>query len=335
VLHGELSGTDSILDVAGLRVGHWTNRRAATGCTVILAPTSGAVAAGDVRGGAPGTRETDLLDPGRLVQRLNAVIFAGGSAFGLDAAAGVMRFLEEHGTGHRMRDAVVPIVAGAIIFDLGTGRSDVRPDSDAGYQAARKASARRLEQGSVGAGTGATVAKIGGGGAALKGGVGSASERLAGGLIVAALAVVNAAGEIVDPATGSTIAARRGEAGSTDVLEYLRQRPQRPAEAGTNTTLVVVATNAELSKDQAHRVAAMAHDGLARTTHPSHTPMDGDTVFALATAELPIADADLVAIGALGARAVERAVLRGVLRATGLAGVPSVMELHDGKLAAP
>jgi len=324
-LHPETAGADSILDVGKLRVGHWTNRRAATGCTVILAPPEGAVAAVDVRGGAPGTRETDLLAAGRLVQRLNAVLLTGGSAFGLDAAAGVMRFLEEQQIGFRTRHAVVPIVAGAVIFDLGIGSATVRPNATAGYRACEGASALTLEQGSVGAGTGATVAKLGGVVSAVKGGLGSASEPLRDGLIVGALAVVNAVGEIVDPRDGAIVAARRPVADTpSDVLEYLRGRPHALPEAGTNTTLAAVATNAALTKDQMVRVATMAHDGLARAIRPSHTPADGDAVFALSVGGLEVGEGDLVAIGALTARALERAVLRAVLRATALAGVPSV-----------
>ena len=326
--HPELEGDDSILDVGGLRVGHWTNRRAATGCTVVLCPPEGAIAAVDVRGGAPGTRETDLLAPGQLVQRIHAVLLSGGSAFGLDAATGVMRYLEEQGIGFRMGKALVPIVVGAVVFDLGTGRSDIRPDAEAGYRACRAARSRVIEQGSVGAGAGATVAKLGGPDFAVKGGVGSASERLAGGLIVGALAAVNAVGEIVDPSDGSLVAARRAPAGeAANSVEFLRGRPRRTPEPGTNTTIAAIATNAELTKAQTLRLAIMAHAGFARTIRPSHTPADGDTVFALATGALPVEDGDLLAIGALTTRALERAILRAVLRAKSLAGVPSVAEL--------
>ena len=315
--HAEAYGDDSILDAGGLRVGHWTNRRAKTGCTVVLAPPEGAVAACDIRGGAPGTRETDLLDSGRTVQRINAILLSGGSAFGLDAATGVMRYLEERGIGFRTRSAVVPIVVGAVIFDLATGRPDVRPDAAAGYRAARVASGRRLAQGSVGAGTGATVAKLGSHGSAARGGVGSASETLAGGLVVGALAVVNAVGEIIDPTDGSVIAGRRDAAGEVVLsLEYLRGRPRGEIEPGTNTTLVAVGTNARLNKDQAQRLAIMAHAGLARTIRPSHTPMDGDCVFVLSTGDAQHSDRDLLALGALGARAVERSVIRAVVRAS-------------------
>jgi len=312
----EATGDDSILDVGGLRIGHWTSRRAATGCTVILAPPEGAIAACDIRGGAPGTRETDLLDAGRTVQAVHAVLLSGGSAYGLDAASGVMRFLEERGIGFRTRHAVVPIVVAAVLFDLGTGRSDVRPDAAAGYRAAQSASGSRLIQGSVGAGTGATVAKLGAEGSPQRGGLGSASEHLAGGLTVGALAVVNAVGEIVDPTDGTVIAGRIDRQGEPILsLDYLRSRTAPHVEQGTSTTLAVVATNARLSKDQAQRLATMAHAGLARTIRPSHTPMDGDTVFALSTGIRTVQETDLLAIGALGARAVERSVLRAVIRA--------------------
>ena len=326
--HQEFAGDDSILDVGGLRVGHWTNRRAATGCTVVLCAREGAIAAVDVRGGAPGTRETDLLAPGQLVQRIHAVLLSGGSAFGLDAATGVMRFLEERGTGFRMGTALVPIVVGAVVYDLGTGRSDVRPDAEAGYRACRTASARVLAQGSVGAGTGATVAKLGGPDYAVKGGLGSASEHLAGGLIAGALAAVNAVGEVVNPDDGTPVAARRAPAGeAVESIEFLRGRPRRTSEPGTNTTIATIATNAALTREQTLRLATMAHAGFARTIRPSHTPADGDTVFALATGALPVEASDLLAIGALATRALERAVLRAVLRATSLAGIPSVSEL--------
>ncbi|HET9320910.1 MAG TPA: P1 family peptidase, partial [Bryobacteraceae bacterium] len=314
--HPERTGDDSILDAGGLRVGHWTHRRAATGCTVVLAGREGATAACDIRGGAPGTRETDLLGPGRTIQSIHAVLLSGGSAFGLDAATGVMRYLEERRIGFATRTAIVPIVVGAVIYDLSTGRPDVRPDAEAGYRAAGAASSRRLLQGSVGAGTGATVAKLGRQGVSVKGGLGSASEAIAGGLIVGALAVVNAVGEIIDPDDGSILAGRQGAGGEIEhSLEFLRRRRTEDAEAGANTTLVVIATNAALSKDQAHRLATMAHAGLARTIRPSHTPMDGDAVFALSTGTVPV-NGDLLAVGALGARAVERSVIRAVVRAS-------------------
>lgn len=321
---------DSILDVGGLRVGHWTDRIAVTGCTVILCPPEGAVAAVDVRGGAPGTRETDLLGPGRRVPRIHAVLLTGGSAFGLEAAAGVVRFLEERGIGFETAAARVPIVPGAVIYDLGIGRPDVRPNAESGYQACLLARDDGVEQGSVGAGTGATVAKLGGAAQAVKGGLGSASERLAGGLVVGALAVVNAVGEVVDPADGRVVTPRRPAPGEpADLLEFLRSRSRRRHELGASTVISAVATNAALSKDQALRLAIMAHAGLPRTIRPAFTPADGDTLFALATGAEPISDDDLLPLGALAARALERAILRAVLLAEGLGGVPGIRDRQN------
>ncbi len=317
---------DAITDVPGIRVGHWTDRRGATGCTVVLCPPEGAAAAGAVLGGAPGTRETDALAPGNLVQRAHAVLLTGGSAFGLDAAAGVMRWLEERGIGFAVRQTRVPIVPAAVIFDLGIGDPAARPDAAAGYAACEVAGVA-VAQGSVGAGTGATVAKLAG--CPVKGGLGTASELLAGGAVVGALVAVNAVGEIVDPETGAVVApVRLPDGHRVDPYEHLRSRPV-PAAAPTvvpaeNTTIAVVATDLPLSHDQLLRVALMAHTGLARAVRPSHTPADGDTVFALATGSAAGATVDLMAVGALAARALERAVLKGVRAATSLAGVPGL-----------
>jgi len=317
---------DAITSIPGLRVGHWTDRRAATGCTVVICE-GGAVAATDVRGGAPGTRETDLLRPGNLVERIHAVLLSGGSAFGLDAAAGVMRYLEEEGVGLPTPGGLVPIVVGAVLYDLSIGRPDVRPDAAAGYAACRAAKGGRVSQGSVGAGSGATVGKALGMERAVKGGIGSASERAAGEIIVGALVAVNCLGEIVDPDSGRVLAGPRDEEGGfLSTLDVLRGRPVAALSGGfTNSTIGVVATNARLSREQAYRLAVMAHDGLSRTVRPAHTPVDGDAFFALATgaAEAPV---DLIVLGALAARAVERAILRAVREARGLAGVPSLTE---------
>lgn len=322
-----LPARDGLTDVVGLRVGHVTDLEAATGCTVVLCPPDGAVAACAVLGGAPGTRETDVLAPGNLVERIHAVLLTGGSAFGLDAASGVIRFLEGRGIGYQMPSARVPIVVGAVIYDLGIGRADVRPAAHDGEAAARAARASNRTCGSVGAGAGATVAKLGGLAAALKGGVGTASERLADGTIIGALAVVNAVGEVVRPEDGAVLAApRRPEGGFADSLSILRRRGERQIPVMENTTIAVVATDAALHRDALRRVALMAHAGLARTLRPSHTPADGDTVFALSTATRQHESPDVMAIGALGARAMERAILRGVLAATSLAGVPAVRD---------
>lgn len=320
---------DSIVDVAGLRVGHWSDRQAATGCTVLLAPPEGAVAAASVRGGAPGTRETDLLAPGNLVQRVHAVLLTGGSAFGLNAAAGVMRYLEERSVGFETRGGRVPIVVGAVLYDLAVGDGSRRPGDAEGYAACEAATTDHPEQGSIGAGTGATVAKAAGIERAWKGGVGSAAERLADGTIVAALVAVNAYGDVVDSDCGARLAwPRAAEDGRREpAVELLRRRGSRAGAGFTSTTLAVIATSAPLDRAQLQRVAEMGHAGLARAIEPSHAPGDGDAVFALSVAAgRRRKQPDLTAIGALGARALSRAIVRGVLAATGLAGVPAVTE---------
>jgi len=321
---------DTISAVSGVLVGHSTDEDAATGCTVVLCP-DGAVASADVRGGAPGTRETDLLRPGGLVERVHAVLLTGGSAYGLDAAAGVMRWLEERGRGFPVQTGVVPIVVGAVLFDLSVGRPDVRPDAAAGYAACATASAGPPSEGSVGAGTGATVAKALGVERALKGGIGSACEICEDGVSVGALVAVNSFGEVVDPDSGRVVAGPRAEDGGfADTLAILRSRPGLSPFAGDpNSTIGVVATDAALSKSDCYRLAVMAQAGLTRAVRPAHTPVDGDTIFALATgaADKP---ADVLQLGALAARAVERAILRAVTEAHGLAGVPSAREWARG-----
>jgi len=318
---------DAITDVPGLRVGHWTDRRAATGCTVVLCE-KGATGGVDIRGGAPGTREAALLRPEALVQQVHAVFLTGGSAFGLDVGSGIMRYLEERRVGFPYGGAVVPIVTGAVLFDLNIGRSDVRPDADAGYRACQAAKSGRVAQGSIGAGTGATVAKTLTVKRALKGGIGTASEKL-GQVIVAALVAVNAFGDIVDPATGALIAGPRDKPGRfRDSMDLVREVGAAATLPLTNTTIGVVATNAALTKTQATAVAQMAHDGIARTVRPAHTPADGDALFVLATGDLP-EPVNPGIVGAFAARAVERAVLAAVREAKGLAGVPSVQEWQE------
>lgn len=317
---------DAITDVPGIKVGHWSDRRGATGCTVVLCPPEGAVGGVDVRGGAPGTRETDLLRPGHYAERVHAVALAGGSAFGLDAASGVMRWLEERGIGLAYGGQRIPLVPAAILFDLNIGRAGARPTAESGYRAAAAAKAGRVEQGSVGAGTGATVAKAAGIERCLKGGVGTACERGPGDLLVGALAAVNAAGDVVDE-HGRAIAAPRADDGGFLDGEALISAAQAPLRSGEHTTLAVVATNAQLTKERANRLATAAHDGFARAVRPSHTMVDGDVVFALATGDAPVESlAAYRALEALAARAVERAIVRGVLCATSLGGVPSVRE---------
>jgi L-aminopeptidase/D-esterase-like protein len=302
-----------LTDVPGVLVGHWTDADAATGCTVILTP-QGAVAGVDVRGGAPGTREIALLDPTCMVERVHGIMLAGGSAFGLAAADGAMRWLEEQGFGFNVGVTTVPIVPAAILFDLMVGRADVRPDAAAGYAACAAASAEAVVEGSVGAATGATVGKLRGLANATKGGLGSASQTLPDGLIVAALAAVNAWGDIYDPATGQMIAGARTAADTPGPAAA------DPGAFSTNTTLVVVATNAQLTKAQATKVAQMAHDGLARAIRPVHTPLDGDVVFALSLGEV---QADVGKVGALAAEMAAAAILRAVWAATPLHGIPA------------
>ncbi len=320
---------DAITDVPGIKVGHWTDKRAATGCTAVLCPPDGAVGGADSRGGAPGTRETDLMRPGHLVERVHAVLLSGGSAFGLDAAGGVMRYLEERGIGLEFGDHVIPIVPSAILFDLGIGRADRRPDVESGYRAAKAAKGGAIKQGSVGAGTGATVAKAGGSERRLKGGVGTACERGPNGLLAGAIAAVNSVGDIIDPDRGVVIAGPRSDEPGEflDGWELVRNGGEVPSG---NTTLAVVATNAELTKEQANRLASVAQDGLARTIRPAHGMNDGDTVFVLATGEQEVDAKAYRALEAIAVRAVERAIIRGVLCATGLAGVPSAQEWTAG-----
>jgi L-aminopeptidase/D-esterase-like protein len=318
--------------VAGVKVGHHTMLERPTGCTVVLTE-AGAVGAVDVRGGAPGTRETDLLDPSNLVERVHAVVLAGGSAFGLDAAGGVVRYLEERGVGFDAGVARVPIVPAAILFDLPVGGDPrIRPTAECGYQAAKSASAGPVAEGNVGAGAGATVGKLLGRDRAMKGGVGSAALA-AGDLVVAALVAVNAAGDVVDPETGAVVAGvRTGDGrGLVDVRTLIRSgallRPPAPAKGHEHTTLGVVATSAALGKAQARKVAQMAHDGLARAVHPAHLPVDGDTLFVLATgASGPGADVGIV--GAMAADVVAQAVVRAVRAATGIPGYPAARDLH-------
>ncbi|GAA0925559.1 P1 family peptidase [Pseudonocardia zijingensis] len=309
---------NALTDVPGLRVGHASldGPGALSGTTVVLAPEGGAVAGADVRGAAPGTRETDLLHPGAMVQRVHAIVLSGGSAYGLAAACGVMARLEEAGVGFPVPGGVVPIVPGAVVFDLGRGGDfSARPDAATGAAAYDAAADGPVPQGVVGAGTGA----LAGG---LKGAVGTASAVLDDGAIVAALAVVNAAGSPVDPATGLLFGARVGLPGefpavdvAPDALAELRAAP-RPPSLGTNTTLAVVATDVTLDKAGCARLATMGHDGLARAISPAHTASDGDAIFGLSTAARPAPDLrGLVALHAAAADVVSRAIVHGVLAA--------------------
>ena len=315
-----------ITDVPGILVGHYTLAERPTGCTVVLA-VDGAVGGVDIRGGAPGTRETALLDPVNTVQKLHAVVLSGGSAFGLDAATGAVRWLEENGIGFEVGEIRVPIVAAAILDDLGVGDGSIRPDAECGYRAAESASAAAPADGNVGAGTGATVGKFAGMGRAMKGGIGTASIRREDGLVVGALIAVNALGDVIDPSTGRVVAGVRTEDGRglADARVLVRESGASPTSS--NTVIGVVATNASLTKAQATKVAQMAHDGLARAISPAHTPWDGDTIFALSTGRGG-ADADVLEIGALAAEAVTEAILRAVRAAEGLSDLPSASDLR-------
>jgi len=334
-----LAQSKGLTEVPGVKVGHFTLSEKPTGCTVILTE-AGAVGGVDVRGGAPGTRETDLLDPRNLVEKVHAVVLSGGSAFGLDAASGTVRWLEERGIGYDTGVAKVPIVPAAILFDLPmAGKPRIRPGPDCGYKAAQAASDGPVAEGNLGAGAGATVGKLSGPGRAMKAGIGTAAIRLPDGVVVGAIVAVNAQGDIVDPATGKVVAGIRTEDGKglADARVLLRSGallarprpsdspvPEKDAkaegEALMNTTIGLVATNARLTKAQAQKIAQMAHDGLARAISPVHTPFDGDTIFALGTGvlETPTDDRRLSLIGALAAEAMADAVVRAATQASGM-----------------
>ncbi|HET9703465.1 MAG TPA: P1 family peptidase [Vicinamibacterales bacterium] len=315
--------------VPGIKVGHHTLAERPTGCTVILVDGDGAVGGVSQRGGAPGTRETDLLDPSNMVDKVNAVVLSGGSAFGLDAASGTVKWLEEHGIGWDVRIARVPIVPAAILFDLPVGGNPkIRPTADCGYRAAAAATSDPVREGTIGAGAGATVGKTGGQGRSMKAGVGSYSITLPGGLSVGAIVAVNAVGDIIDPDTGRIVAgARNADNTFADARVLLRTgRTGAPPRSGENTTIGLVATNARLTKAQAQRMALMADDGFARAIYPSHTVGDGDTVFSLATGRWD-GEVNLTQIGALAADVMARAIVRAATEATGLPNLPAARDL--------
>lgn len=312
----------TLTDVAGLEVGHFTDTRRPTGCSVVIT-REGAVAGVDVRGAAPGTRETDLLQPGNLVEKVHAVLLSGGSAWGLDAASGVMRWLEEHNFGLQTGYGLVPIVPAAVVFDLGVGDARIRPDAQAGYQACAAASRLPSAQGNVGAGAGALVGKLFGIARAMKGGVGSAS-LMVDGITVAALVVCNAMGDVFDPANGQLLAGARTANGKSllnahDALLAGQLSGEKPHTlmAGTNTTIGVVATDAVLTKPQAQRLAQVAHDGLARSINPVHTQLDGDTLFALGTGHSG-KTANPLLLATMAAEVTARAVVNAVWAARGV-----------------
>jgi len=315
-----------LTDVPGIKVGHCTLTERPTGCTVVITE-AGAVAGFDQRGAAPATRETDLLDPTSTVQYVHAIVLTGGSAFGLDAASGVTKYLEERGVGFDTRIAKIPIVPAASLYDLAVGgKPHVRPDAECGYRAAVAASDGPVAEGNVGAGAGATVGKSGAG--PMKAGIGTASITTSEGLIVAALVAVNAVGDIIDPATGQVVAGVRTEDGGAlaDARKLLRAGRQPYARPGQSTTIGVVATNAALTKPQATRMAQMAYDGYARAISP-HTIFDGDTIFALAT-DRHSGPADVSTIGALAAEMMADAIVRAARQATGIPGYPAARDLQ-------
>lgn len=321
---------DQQLLVKGFQIGHAQDSKALTGCTVILCPpdTVGGV---DQRGGAPGTRETDLLHPLHLVNRVHALLLTGGSAFGLDAASGVMRYLEEQGIGLDVGPARVPIVPGAVLFDLGIGEAKVRPDDEMGYQACLRAGSENIPEGNVGAGTGATVGKILGMKRAMKSGIGRAGLSLGGGGFVEAVAAVNAFGDVIDPERGKIIAGARGIKGPVNTLRVMKtfigRKILKMAASTQNTVIGAVLTNVRLTKEQVNKVAETAHNGLARTIRPAFTMLDGDTVFALSSGEVEV-DANIV--GAYAAEAYARAILRAVRTAESAAGLPAAGDVRFG-----
>jgi L-aminopeptidase/D-esterase-like protein len=327
------AGNLTLTAVEGITVGHFTMPGRPTGCTVVLVPP-GTIGSVDVRGASPGTRETALLHPASDVQTVNAIVLAGGSAYGLNAASGVVTWLDERGVGYPVGSAgVVPIVPSAILIDLWFGGNPaIRPDAECGYRAASAASARPVQEGNIGAGAGATVGKTAGviasgGGGPMKAGIGSAAIRHASGLVVAAIVAVNAVGDIIDPATGRVLAGVRGSDGRlADARRRLRDGTSASGRAGENTTIGIVATNARLTKVEAQKVAQMAHDGYARAISPIHTLADGDTVFSVATGSWPGA-ASHGTIGALAAEVMADAVVRAATQATGSHGLPSARDV--------
>ena len=324
----------TLTTVPGIKVGHATDSEGLTGCTVILCEGR-AVGGVDQRGGAPGTRETDLLRPMHLIQEVHAVVLTGGSAFGLAAADGVMSYLAERKIGFKAGSVRVPIVPAAVLFDLAVGSAAARPTADMGYAACVAAQSGPVVEGNVGAGTGCSVGKALGAGQATKSGLGSASIDLGGGLVVAALVAVNAFGDVVDE-RGEILAGTRSLLGKgralnqtetfADTLAVMRRRGVKSAYRLANATVIgVVATNAVLTVEEANKVAQMAQDGLARAVRPAHTMFDGDTIFALATGKMR---AGVNLVGAYGAEVVAEAIRRGVLQTEAAGGLPSAAHVR-------
>jgi L-aminopeptidase/D-esterase-like protein len=318
---------NTLTAIPGIKVGHHTLTARPTGCTAVLIE-AGATAGVDVRGAAPATRDTDLLNPAKMVEQIHGIALSGGSLFGLSTGDGVLRYLEEKDIGIAYGRRHIPIVPGASIFDLGVGDAAIRPTADCGYRAAQAASDAAVVEGSVGAGAGATIGKLGGMERAMKGGVGSAAIRMPDGLIIAALVIVNPVGDVVDPATGKIVAGVRasGTSGFADARTIMRSGAPR-VNRGDNSTIGVIATNARLTKAQASYLAQLADDGYARTIWPIHTMVDGDAVFAIATGSKS-GEADMMTIGALAADVMATAVIRAATQATGLPNLPAVRDLR-------
>ena len=326
------TGGRGLTEVQGIKVGSFTFSERPTGCTVILVEGEGVPGGVSQRGAAPATAETDLLHPLNMVDKVNAIVLSGGSAFGLDTRNGVMRYLEERKIGWKVSTGVVPIVPQASLIDLSVGnRPDVRPNAECGYRAAEAATTAPVAEGNVGAGAGGTVGKLGGGRMMMKGGLGSAAITLPNGLVVAAIVATNGAGDVVDPKTGAVVAGVRTADGKglADVRKLLLSgelvKTAQP-RAGENTTIGLVATNARMTKTEVNRVALMADDGFARAINPSHTTGDGDTVFALATGRWE-GQANVTVIGALAAEALAEAIVRAVSKADSIPGIPSAKAL--------
>jgi len=312
--------------VPGIKVGHYTLAERPTGCTVVLIE-SGATAGVDVRGAAPATRDTDLLNPVKMVERIFGVALSGGSLFGLSTGDGVLRYLEEKNVGIVYGSRHIPIVPGASIFDLGVGDARIRPTADCGYRAAQAATSAPVAEGSIGAGAGATLGKIAGMEHAMKSGVGTAAIEMPNGLIVAALVIANPLGDVIDPADGRIVAGARdaGGRGFADARRLVRSGAPR-GRIGDNSTIGVIATNAKLSKAQASYLAQMTDDGYARAIWPIHTIVDGDAVFAIATGTRA-GDPDMIALGSLAADVMATAVIRAATQATGVPNFPALRDL--------
>ena len=317
----------NISDVPGIKVGHIEDGKALTGCSVIVSE-EGAVCGVDVRGSAPGTRETDLLDPIHLVDKVHAITLSGGSAFGLEAADGVMQYLEEQGIGFDVDVLKVPIVPGAVLFDLAVGDAKVRPNKKMGYEAAKHAKKGVFPFGNIGAGCGATVGKILGMKHCMKGGLGSASIRLENGIVVGAIVAVNAVGDIRDPKNGSILAGPINPETNEimDSIAIMQSNPETFAKPGANTTIGVVAANVTLTKAEAKKIAQMTHNAFAKTIYPAHTMFDGDTIFALGTGK-QLASIDL--IGSIAVKVMEEAIIRAITFAEEVENIPSYKSFNN------